>query len=116
MVRVLVGELDVAALADVDWGVCGEDVVARSGGLAVVACLSALDREAWAGVTVRWAHLVGATPQEGNNCMQCRVFISVVAVKIVKWCLRFAVYGPVCGGCGRLVCPYCTRNKMIVPG
>ena len=46
MVRVLVGELDVAALADVDWGVCGEDVVARSGSLAVVAGLATLVREA----------------------------------------------------------------------
>ena len=71
MEGVLVGELDVATLADEDWRVRGEDVVARSGGLAVVAGLSTLDREAWAGVTVGRAHLVGATPQEGNNCTRC---------------------------------------------
>lgn len=44
------------------------DVVAGSGGLAVVAFLCAFAGEARARVTAGRAHLVGTTPQESLDC------------------------------------------------
>ena len=85
--RVLVGELDLATSAHVQWGESGVDVVAGSTALRVVTRLAALLGEAWACVSAGWADLVRAAPQETDNCEETR-WVSGYEVLIVMHDIR----------------------------